>query len=261
MAKKLSAGTSLEDRLGHGHSLRRRLVRFRFISDIVISIMLRVDDRIPNVVFSIQGRETTLYEFAGNEWLLLITHKAFLNPVFATEVHALIRARREFDKRHVKLLAIVPDTEVHLAKLSKDLDLIFEDAHDINFDIIADEYGEISKQMLLLRREASSLKGHPLRRKASSLMTPSVIIVDSFRRVRWRAQFPATVGRNVPEMIRCVDALRVTSSHEIECPSNWANGEDVFVSDAVEDDDARASFPRGVVFVKPWLRLTPIPGE
>ena len=47
----------------------------------------------------------------------------------------------------------------------------------------------------------------------------------------------------------------------MECPSNWAAGEDVFIADEVTDKEATTEFDRGMAFIKPWLRITPMPAS
>ena len=54
-------------------------------------MLLRLDDNIPNVEFtssssssSSSDKITNLYTYAGNQWLMIVTHKKYLHPSFAT---------------------------------------------------------------------------------------------------------------------------------------------------------------------------------
>jgi len=71
--------------------------------------------------------------------------------------------------------------------------------------------------------------------------------------------YPTNVGRNFYEIIRCLDALQLTSYHQVGTPANWKVGEDVFVLPEVADEDAEEQFPKGFTTIKPYLRLTPVP--
>lgn len=64
------------------------------------------------------------------------------------------------------------------------------------------------------------------------------------------------IGRNIYEIIRIFDALNLVTFHKVVCPSNWANGQDVFVSNEITDDEASKLLPKGNIRIKPWFRLT-----
>ena len=44
-------------------------------------------------------------------------------------------------------------------------------------------------------------------------------------------------------------------------PVNWKDGDDVIISPAISDDDAKEKFPKGFTTLKPYLRLTPQPNK
>jgi len=224
---------------------------------------LLVDDFVENPEYDREnGGKSTLYDYMGNKWVILVTHKSFLHPVFATELNALFLSYPEIEKRGVKLMAIATDTKESLEILKKDSVILFGgEPLEFQFDVVADATGRFSKELGLLRSEADELKGMQLKRRASEFLTPSILIVDKYRRVRWRASYPENVGRNFQELIRCLDAALLVAEHEVECRSNWAKGEDVFVKSGVTPKQAAAMFSRGIIMVKPWLRLTPMPTE
>jgi hypothetical protein len=47
----------------------------------------------------------------------------------------------------------------------------------------------------------------------------------------------------------------VTTAHEVATPTNWKPGQDVIITGAVSDDQAKELFP-GYVTHKPYLRMT-----
>jgi hypothetical protein len=42
---------------------------------------------------------------------------------------------------------------------------------------------------------------------------------------------------------------------------NWNDGDDVIITAAVSDEDAKDKFPKGWTAVKPYLRVTPQPNK
>jgi alkyl hydroperoxide reductase subunit AhpC len=68
-----------------------------------------------------------------------------------------------------------------------------------------------------------------------------------------------TTGRNFDEIIRVIDSMQLTSRHKVATPSDWKQGEDVIITGAVNDEDAKTLFP-GYKTLKPYLRTTKQPG-
>jgi len=67
--------------------------------------------------------------------------------------------------------------------------------------------------------------------------------------------YPMSVGRNFAEVLRALDGLQATFGTTIATPANWTVGQDVIVSLALNDDQAREKF--GEIDVKlPYLRTT-----
>ena len=73
--------------------------------------------------------------------------------------------------------------------------------------------------------------------------------------------YPANVGRNVEEILRVIDALQLSGAHAVSTPVNWRDGDEVIISPALSDDEARECFPKGFRSLKTYLRLTPQPNK
>ena len=82
----------------------------------------------------------------------------------------------------------------------------------------------------------------------------SVFIIDPQRKVRTTLTYPPSVGRNVDEILRTVDALQLTDKQPVATPVNWQPGEDIVVSPKLSDADAEQRFT-GVRKLKPYLRF------
>jgi len=53
----------------------------------------------------------------------------------------------------------------------------------------------------------------------------SVFIVDSKGILRLILYYPQEVGRNIDEILRVVDALKIADSSKVAIPANWPNNE------------------------------------
>jgi hypothetical protein len=53
--------------------------------------------------------------------------------------------------------------------------------------------------------------------------------------------------------------LQLTANYKVATPANWKRGEDVIISGAVSDEDAKKLFPQGWTTVKPYLRTVKQP--
>ena len=66
---------------------------------------------------------------------------------------------------------------------------------------------------------------------------------------------PMTTGRNVDEIIRGLDSMQLTSQHKVATPADWKQGDDVIITGAVSDEEAKTAFPG----YKPYLPITKQP--
>lgn len=71
----------------------------------------------------------------------------------------------------------------------------------------------------------------------------------------------SSVGRNVDETVRVLDAAQLRSRYAVSTPANWTDGAEVIISAAVSDDEARKRFPMGCRTLTPYPRLTPQPNK
>ena len=94
-----------------------------------------------------------------------------------------------------------------------------------------------------------------------TLTVRSVFIIGPDKKVKLTLTYPASTGRSVPEILRVLDSLQLTSDYKVATPVNWSDGEDVVIVPAVSDEEAKERFPKGFTAVKPYLRLTPQPNK
>jgi alkyl hydroperoxide reductase subunit AhpC len=89
----------------------------------------------------------------------------------------------------------------------------------------------------------------------------TVFIIGPDNKVKLNLTYPASTGRNWQEILRVLDSLQLTANYSVATPSDWKDGDDVIISPAVSDDDAKEKFPKGFETKKPYLRVTPQPNK
>ncbi len=194
-----------------------------------------------------QGR-ISFHEWLGDDWGILFSHPADFTPVCTTELGAMSKLTEEFARRHTKVIAISVDPlDSHHAWI----DDINDTQHThVDFPIIADP-----------DRTVANLYGmiHP---NANDTMTVrSVFMIDPEKKLRLTLTYPASTGRNFNELLRALDSLQLTSSHQVATPANWEDGDDCIIVPSIPDDEARDKFPKGYKALRPYLRVTPQPNR
>ena len=124
--------------------------------------------------------------------------------VCPTEIAAFGKLDKEFRARDAQLLGVSTDSEyVHLAWRQQHPDL-----RDLPFPMIADLKRELSQALGVLDKK----EGVALR---------ATFIVDPSSVIRFASVNALTVGRNVDEVLRVLDALQTDEL----TPCNWHKGE------------------------------------
>jgi alkyl hydroperoxide reductase subunit AhpC len=173
--------------------------------------MLTVGDRFPQ--FNLQGvvslekgkefREITGDSHPG-KWLVAFLWPMDFTFVCPTEIAEFGRRDADFKDRDAQLLGISIDTHyVHLAWRNNHADL-----KSLPFPMLADTRRELSTALGVLHKQ----DGVPLR---------ATFIVDPQGVIRFVSVNDLSVGRNVDEVLRVLDALQTDEL----CPCNWQKGE------------------------------------
>jgi alkyl hydroperoxide reductase subunit AhpC len=208
--------------------------------------MIQLGDVAPNFTADTAEGGVSLHEYLGDSWGVLFSHPADFTPVCTTELGAFANRKDEFSKRNTKLIGVSVDDVASHQRWS--FDIAETQGTALNFPLIADE-----------DRTVATLYGmiHPNAIATATVRTVFIIAPD--KTVRLTLTYPASIGRNIDEILRVLDGLQLSSEYPVSTPVDWKAGDDVIISPAVSDDDARAQFPAGFRALKPYLRVTPQP--
>ena len=160
-----------------------------------------------SVVSIEKGRE---FKEIGNDyfegrWAVMFWWPKDFTFVCPTEIAEFNKNFSAFDDRDTVLLGASTDSEyVHLA-WRKDHD----DLRDLRFPMIADTSKSLAEALNILEPK-------------EKIAYRATYIIDPQGIVRWVSINDLSVGRNVAEVLRVLDALQTDEL----CPCNWSKGEE-----------------------------------
>lgn len=173
--------------------------------------MLTVGDRLPDfklqaVVSLEKGHEfqEITPDTYTDKWKVLFLWPMDFTFICPTEIAEFSRRNEDFSDRDAVVLGASTDTHfVHLAWRHNHPDL-----KELPFPMLADTKRELSSALGVLHKQ----DGVPLR---------ATFIVDPTGVIRHVSVNDLSVGRNVDEVLRVLDALQTDEL----CPCNWKKGE------------------------------------
>jgi len=187
-------------------------------------------------------------------WVVLFSHPKDFTPVCTTELGAVAKLKPDFDKRGVKVIGLSVDAAKDHDAWSKDI--AETQGYAPNFPMIADTDLKVSKLYGMLPAEEAGT--HEGRTAATNATVRNVFIIGPDKRIKLILVYPMTTGRNFDEILRVIDSMQLTAKHKVATPADWKQGEDVIITGAVSDEEAKTAFP-GFTTHKPYLRTTKQP--
>jgi alkyl hydroperoxide reductase subunit AhpC len=194
------------------------------------------------------------HEWLGNSWGVLFSHPKDFTPVCTTELGTVAKLKGEFDKRGVKVIGLSVDAAGDHARWANDI----KETQGIapNYPILADSDFKVSTLYGMLPAGTSGEAAK--RTPADNQTVRNVFVIAPDKKVRLILVYPMATGRNFDEILRVIDSLQLTDKYKVATPANWKQGDDVIITTAVSDDDAKVKFP-GFKTLKPYLRTTAQP--
>ena len=215
---------------------------------------LTINDTAPDFTAETTQGKIGFYDWAGDSWVVLFSHPKDYTPVCTTELGAVARLKPEFDKRGVKVIGLSVDPVENHAGWSKDIGETQGTAP--NFPMIADTDLKVSKLYGMLPADAPGTSEG--RTPADNATVRNVFVIGPDKKIKLVLVYPMAVGRNFDEILRAIDGLQLTSRHKVATPADWKVGEDVIITTAVKDDEAKTLFGDFQTH-KPYLRTTKQP--
>ena len=200
--------------------------------------------------FTQESTEGTIefHKWIGDHWTVLFSHPKDFTPVCTTELGAAAKLKPEFTKRNCKIVAVsVDDVKSHQGWIA---DIEDTQHTKMNFPILGDADRKVSNLYGMIHPQAND-----------TLTVRSVFFIDPKKKVRAMITYPASTGRNFPEILRVLDSLQLTDNYQVATPVNWKDGDDCVIVPSLSDADAKPKFPKGWKALRPYLRMTPQPNK
>ena len=216
---------------------------------------LRLGEIAPDFTQDSTEGPINFHQWLGNSWGVLFSHPKDFTPVCTTELGTVAKLKGEFDKRNVKVIGLSVDPVSDHTRWANDIKETQGAAP--NYPILGDADYKVSKLYDML---PAAVSGDPSKRTpADNLTVRNVFIVGPDKKVRLVLVYPMATGRNFNEILRVIDSMQLSDKHKVATPADWKQGQDVIITTAVSDEEAKTRFPKGYKTLKPYLRITPQP--
>jgi alkyl hydroperoxide reductase subunit AhpC len=216
---------------------------------------LQINETAPDFEAETTQGKIKFHDWLGDSWAVLFSHPRDFTPICTTELGYMAKIKPEFDKRGVKVIGLSVDPVENHKKWSVDIQETQGTAP--NYPMIGDSDFAVSKLYGML---PGSVSGDPTKRTpADNATVRTVFVIGPDKKIKMMLSYPMTTGRNFDEILRVIDSLQLTARHRMATPVNWKQGEDVFMTPAITDDEAKKMFPQGWKTPRPYMRIVPQP--
>jgi alkyl hydroperoxide reductase subunit AhpC len=217
---------------------------------------LRINDTAPDFTADTTEGKINFHEWIGDGYAVLFSHPKDFTPVCTTELGYMAGLREEFARRNAKMIGISVDPVENHHKWKADIEQL--SGNRVNYPMIGDPSLAVAKLYDMLPAAAGETSEG--RTPADNATVRSVFVIGPDKKIKLMLTYPMTTGRNFDEILRALDSIQLTAKHQVATPAQWKPGEDVIITAAVSDDDAKARFGE-FERVLPYLRRTKQPAS
>jgi peroxiredoxin (alkyl hydroperoxide reductase subunit C) len=174
--------------------------------------MARIGDQAPDFEAVTTTGNMKMSEFAPEKWIVMFSHPADFTPVCTTEMSGFAERKSEFEALNTELLGLSIDSiHSHIGWVDsvKQNTGVYMD-----FPIIADIDMKVSKLYGMLQPNESE-----------TAAVRAVFFIDPGKKIRLIMYYPLNVGRNMDEILRCLEALQFSDENGAACPLDWKKGD------------------------------------
>ncbi len=210
---------------------------------------LRINDPAPDFTAETTHGRINFHDWMGDGYAVLFSHPKDFTPVCTTELGYVAGMVGEFRKRDVKIIGISIDPVESHAQWKQDIQTAT--GHVVDYPLIGDSDLNVAQLYCMLPASAgNTCEG---RTPADNATVRSVFVIGPDKTIKLTMTYPMTTGRNFDEILRVIDSIQLTAKYRLATPAQWRHGEDVIVTAAVPDDEARQAFGE-FERVLPYLR-------
>ena len=215
----------------------------------------RINETAPDFTAETTQGPIKFHEWIGDGCAILFSHPKDFTPVCTTELGYMAKLQPEFAKRNTKIIGLSVDPVSDHRKWEADIEET--QGAKVNYPMIGDPQLKVAKLYGMLPAESGDTSQG--RTAADNATVRTVFVIGPDKKIKLQLSYPMTTGRNFDEILRVLDSMQLTAKHKVATPVNWKPGEDVIISGAVSNDDAKKIYPEGWKSPKPYLRIVPQP--
>ena len=215
---------------------------------------LRINDIAPDFTAESTAGTIHFHDWLDGHYAIIFSHPRDFTPVCTTEFGAVAQLGPEWAKRKTKVIGVSVDSVADHTKWKRDIEAFGGAPAD--FPIIDDTSLAVAKAFDML--PADYYLPTEGRAPAHTATVRTVYIIGPDKKVRLSMTYPMSIGRNFAEILRALDAVRMTDGVPLATPANWVPGQDVIVALALNNDQARERY--GDLDIRlPYLRFAKAP--
>lgn len=176
---------------------------------------------------------------AAGKWVVLFSHPADFTPVCTTEFVEFSKRHDEFTRRNAQLLGNSVDSVYSHIAWVRNIEQNF--GVKVPFPVIADLDQKVARAFGMVHEAVSD-----------TATVRAVFVIDPKNIIRAIIYYPMSLGRNVDEIVRIVDALQTADANACSTPANWKPGESVIVPAPATQADAEKRVAAKEFEVSDW---------
>lgn len=204
---------------------------------------LRLGNIVPDFAAeTTKGSWKSFHKWKAGKWAILFSHPADFTPVCTTEIGRLALKYDELTALDCLVATLSVDPVKSHTEWLTDVVAHCENKIKVDFPIIGDSDRSISTKYGMIDPGTSDEQSLPLTIRA-------VFIINPENKLMLSLNYPACVGRNMDEIMRCVKALQLSYKKSIATPANWPHNH----ADIVMPDGTRTEEFKGSVFLLPTV--------
>ena len=186
-------------------------------------------DKFPELeVQTTHGKMHLPKDFKG-KWFILFSHPADFTPVCTTEFVAFQRRYDKFKELGCELIGLSIDQVFSHIKWVEWIKEVLKE--EIKYPVIADDTGKVATKLGII---------HP--GKGTNTVR-AIFVVDPEATIRLILYYPQEIGRNMDEILRVVEALKISDEKGVAVPANWPEneliGDEVIIPPAMDEETAK----------------------
>jgi alkyl hydroperoxide reductase subunit AhpC len=221
-----------------------------------MAMALRINDVAPDFTAESTAGTIRFHDWLDGKYAIIFSHPRDFTPVCTTEFGAVAQLAQEWARRDTKVLGVSVDSVADHDKWKRDIEAF--GGAPAEFPIIDDTSLTVAKAFDML--PADYYLPTEGRAPAHTATVRTVYIIGPDRKVRLSMTYPMSIGRNFAEILRALDAVRMTDGVPLATPANWVPGQDLIVALALNNDQARERY--GDLDIRlPYLRFAKAPAQ